>query len=121
VICAQPEFGVSFELPDRPTYGQIEDYDRALQVALEKQVEQTDIQYAGTVLRAATESGLIQNWQTVISGVPLSHTRSLDGLAVLWACTQIRWYIQTLKALDPKAWRALCATPAAIEAETGTA
>lgn len=116
-----PEFGLHFELPEHPTYGQLEDYDTALQAALAQRAEQTDIQYAGTVVRAAASSGLIQNWQSTLNAVPLTQTRSLDGLAVLWACTQIRVYIQTLKALDPKAWRALCAMPVATERELASA
>jgi hypothetical protein len=113
-------FGLHFEMPNYPNYGQLEDYDTALQAALDKHAEQTDIQYAGVVVSAAAAAGLIENWHSLHNAVPLTNLRGLDGQAVLWASTQVRAYMQTLKMLDPKAWRAWCGMPVEIETEPET-
>jgi hypothetical protein len=121
VRCEHPVHG-QFDLPDRPTYGQLEDYDTDLQASLAKRAEQTDLQYAGAIVHAAAVAGLIGDWQPAAnSGVPLTNLRGQDGPAVVWASGEIRAYIRRIKSPDPKAWLpssgmpAMSATSAASE------
>lgn len=118
MICEHEALG-KFELPDRPTYGQLEDYDTTLQAGLKQKAEQTDMQYAGLVVKSAAAAGLIENWQPALQpGVPLTNLRGQDGAIVLWASEQIRAYIKRLKTLDPKAWPTSSATPATSATST---
>jgi hypothetical protein len=120
VICEHAALG-KFELPDRPTYGQLEDYDTTLQAGIKQKAEQTDMQYAGLVVKSAAAAGLIENWQPALHpGVPLTNLRGQDGAIVLWASEEIRAYVKQVKALDPKPWPPSSATSETSETSAET-
>jgi hypothetical protein len=76
--------GVSFDLPDWPTVGQLEDY----QIKLREMVTGfksglTDVRLYALIHLAAFESGLASNWQCERMPDPLpDDERSADGIAI---------------------------------------
>lgn len=79
--------GVSFDLPDWPTVGQLEDY----QIKLRELITDfkgllTDARLNALIHVSAFESGLASNWQCERMPDPLpDDERSADGVALLFS------------------------------------
>lgn len=89
--------GVSFDLPDWPSMGQIEDYQEALSEALTSLKDMlTNARINAIAHVAAFESGLASNWQCERMPNPLpENIRDADGLAINYSGALIREQVRT--------------------------
>ena len=81
---ANQSIGVSFDLPDWPTVGQLEDYQLKLRELVTGFTGSlTDVRLYALIHVAAFSSGLAYNWQCERMPDPLpTDERSADGVAI---------------------------------------
>lgn len=90
--------GVSFDLPDWPTTGQLEDYQEALSTAISSLNGNTitNARINAIAHVAAFESGLASNWQCERMADPLpDDIRQADGLAINYSGALIREQVRS--------------------------
>lgn len=100
MIKTNETLGVSFELPDRLTVDQLDEYQKIIGTRLSEYKETflSTIRYRAIVYGAAVEAGLIGNWQC--AAMP-DKQQPNDAMVISWAGQVIEQYVSSYTTISP--------------------
>lgn len=90
------ELLTSFDLPDRLSVKQLDDYQREMWEMQERYgVKVTTARYHGAIFGAAIEAGIILNWQSeLMPSLDFKNADEVDAGVALWAGSTIDEYLE---------------------------
>lgn len=104
MVKAHEALGVSFELPDRLTVDQLDEYQRRIggYLAEYKEAFLSTMRYRAMVYSAAVEAGLISNWQSdTMPNAKPADVGSADARVISFVGSEVEAYITSYTAISP--------------------
>lgn len=104
MIKTNESLGVSFELPDRLTVDQLDDYQQRIGKYLNdyKSAFLSNARYKAIVYTAAVEAGLLTNWQSeTMPETNLSEIGQADARVILFVGDEVEKYITSYTTISP--------------------
>lgn len=98
------KLGVRFELPDRLTVDQLDEYQRHIggYLAEYKDTFLSTMRYRAMVYSAAVEAGLIANWQSdTMPEVKPADIGGADALVISFVGVEVESYIASYSTIPP--------------------
>lgn len=101
---ASEKLGVSFELPDRLTVDQLDDYQRRIGVYLSEYKDGflSSMRYRAMIYAAAVEAGLIGSWECeTMPDVKPADIGGADAQVINFVGSEVDAYITAYTAISP--------------------
>jgi hypothetical protein len=104
VIKEREALGVSFELPDRLTVDQLDNYQQCIGQYLNNYKDQflSNTRYRAMIFAAAVEAGLISQWQSsTMPTLEIDEVGQADAQVILYVGKEIEDYITAYTTISP--------------------
>ena len=101
---ANEQLGVSFNLPDRLTVDQLDEYQRKIAGYLGeyKDTFLSTVRYRAMQYSAAVEAGLISEWQSAsMPEAKPANVGAADARVISWAGSEVEQYIKAFTDIPP--------------------